>query len=116
MKKRIEYYSFGEIIIDGARYRNDVIIHGERIIEWWRKEGHLVQVEDLDEVLDDRPDILIIGTGYYGAMKVSPGVEGTCSELGIRLIAQTTQEAYRTHNELVENEKLRISTALHLTC
>jgi hypothetical protein len=38
---KIESYRFGEIVIDGRRYSNDVIIYPDRVDgKWWREEGH----------------------------------------------------------------------------
>lgn len=116
MKMRIDDYGFGEITINGAIYKNDIIIHCENIIDWWRRKGHLVQIEDLEEILLDRPDTLIIGKGYYGAMSVSPEVEARCGALGINLIAKTTQEATLLYNRLIEEKQNGVSAALHLTC
>jgi hypothetical protein len=43
----IEQYSFGNMIIDGQKYRRDLkIIHGRMREEWWRKDpmwrGHFI--------------------------------------------------------------------------
>ena len=69
----IESYDFGLIVIKGRRYTSDVIVFPERVIEgWWRKEGHRIYVEDLKEILDrePRPEVLVVGTGYYGIVKI----------------------------------------------
>ncbi|MEN3046971.1 MAG: MTH938/NDUFAF3 family protein [Candidatus Hydrothermales bacterium] len=61
---KIEKYEFGEIIIEGKKYTRDLIIFKDRISEnWWRKEGHSLYMEDLKEVLEFKPEILIIGNG-----------------------------------------------------
>ena len=62
---RIDSYSFGIIMIDGKTYTSDVIVFPERVFSpWWRKEGHFLRMEDLAEVLREKPDIIVIGTGY----------------------------------------------------
>ncbi len=68
---KIDDYDFGRIVIDGKTYTSDVIVYPERLdTSWWRKEGHLLQPEDITEVLDAEPEVLIIGTGYSGCMRV----------------------------------------------
>ena len=113
---RITGYDFGEIAVEGKIYRNDIIIHGEVITEWWRREGHLVEMEDLARVMEEKPPFLVIGTGYYGAMKVSPEVKAACKRYGIELIVEKTRDACRRYNELILKEKLNVSAAFHLTC
>ncbi len=72
---KIEHYSFGKIVIDGKTYTSDLIIYPDRIDpSWWRKEGHLLQIDDLSDVLKENPDLIIIGTGYSGVMRVSEDV------------------------------------------
>ena len=114
----IESYDFGLIVIKGRRYTSDVIVFPERVIEdWWRKEGHRIYVEDLKEILDrePRPEVLVVGTGYYGIVKISPEVETVLKSEGIELVAQPTKEACQTFNKLL-NSNRRIAGVFHLTC
>ena len=114
----IESYDFGLIVIKGRRYTSDVIVFPERVIEgWWRKEGHRIYVEDLKEILDrePRPEVLVVGTGYYGIVKFSPEVETVLKSQGIELVAQPTKEACQTFNKLLKSNR-RIAGAFHLTC
>ena len=112
---QIESYSFGQIVIDGNSYNEDVIVFPDRVrSNWWRKSGHEVCIEDLKEVLEEKPKTLIIGTGAYGAVKVLPETEAHLQAEGIKLITQRTEEAVRLFNELVKTE--RVAAGLHLTC
>ena len=113
----IESYDFGEIIIDRRRYFNDVIIFPDRVKSgWWRREGHKLSIEDLEEVLKERPQILIIGTGYSGLMKVPEEVKERLNSLGIKVIVEPTREACRTYNAIMKSEGKKVIAALHLTC
>ena len=116
----IEQYSFGNLVYKGKTFTRDLIIlfssGKERIISsWWRKEGHYLQVEDLEEVWDFSPDWLVVGTGAYGVMKVSPEVEAKAKELNIKLIALPTAEAVKKFNELLKTSS-KLAGAFHLTC
>ena len=67
----INHYTFGQIAVDGREFLSDLIIFPERVQEnWRRKEGHRLDRDDLQTVLADKPDLLVIGTGRYGQMKV----------------------------------------------
>jgi hypothetical protein len=114
----IESYDFGVAVINGRRYTSDVIAFPERVIDrWWRKEGHRLCLEDLKEILEHKPqpEVLVVGTGYYGAMKVSPDVEKTLKSQGIELVVQPTREACQTFNEHLKSSR-RVAGAFHLTC
>jgi len=111
----IESYGFGRMRINGVTYTSDLIVFPDRVkSDWWRIEGHKLRVEDLEEVLRVKPEILVVGTGYYGFMKVLPKTEKHLQAEGIRLIAEKTEEAYKIYNKLSESN--RVTGAFHLTC
>jgi len=111
----IEGYSFGQIIIDGKRYTSDVIIYPDRVdSRWWRKEGHELSPEDIEGILEEKPEILVVGTGNTGFMKVLPETEAYLKQRNIKLIAERTDKACETYNHLCKSQK--VIAALHLTC
>ncbi len=117
----IENYTFGRIVIDGKTYTHDVIISPEgEYANWWRKEGHRLLPDDLPEILSRSPDILIIGRGASGMMKVAEETESILKEKGIELVVpSTTDEACDEYNRLCRDPAeigKRIVAALHLTC
>ncbi len=112
----IESYRFGEMVVSGRAYRRDLkIIEGKVRPEWWRKEGHLLQPEDLEDVWAARPEILVVGTGASGVMRVDPRTVARAQELGITLEAYPTEKAVRRFNELLR-EGRKVAGAFHLTC
>jgi hypothetical protein len=112
---KTDSYNFGRIIIDGKSYDKDLIIFPSRIeAGWWRKEGHRLHMSDLREVLEAKPDVLVIGTGYYGEMFIPDETRKHVESEGIELIGQNTAEACKTFNHLTESRKA--VAALHLTC
>ncbi len=114
----IDSYDFGVMVINGKRYASDVIVFPEKIIDgWWRREGHKVYTEDLKEILEHKPklEVLVVGTGYYGLVKISPEASEALKSHGIELVAQPTGEAYQTFNKLLKSNK-RVAGAFHLTC
>lgn len=111
----IESYEFGSIKINGKVYNKDLIIFPNRIKEnWWRKEGHRLHIEDIKEVIAEKPEVLIIGTGYYGYMEVLKEVIEKINSLGITLIIEKTKKACKIFNDFYKNKKT--VAALHLTC
>lgn len=112
---RIDSYQFGEIVIDGKTYRSDLLVFPDRVIDsWWRKKGHLLQFEDLTPVLEANPEVLVVGTGYFGIMAVPPGLKQQISGAGIEVCDARTKQAVCIFNSLVGQK--RVIAALHLTC
>ncbi len=110
----IEDYEFGRMVIGGRVYTADLIILGEEILpNWWRREGHSLCPEDLGPVLAARPEVLVIGTGAYGAMDVPYETQKFLEELGIEVIWKPTAEAVDIFNGLTGRKK---AAAFHLTC
>ena len=111
----IESYDFGSIVVDGTKFERDLIIYPDRIDRsWWRKEGHELCVGDIQEIVEAKPEILIVGTGYSGMMRVLPETKQRLASSGIELITSKTEEACKTYNDL--SKPRRIVAALHLTC
>jgi hypothetical protein len=106
------------IVIKGKRYTSDVVIFPDKVlVDWWRREGHSLHVGDLEDVLnaEPQPEVLVVGTGYSGLMKLSHEVEEVLSSRGIKVIDQPTRQACRTFNELLKSGR-RVVAAFHLTC
>jgi len=111
----IDSYDFGEVVINGKRYTLDVIIYPDRVkSDWWRKEGHQLCIDDLEDALDQKPDVIVVGTGNPGLMRVLPETEKLIQAKKIKLIVQPTKEACKTYNRLSSSQK--VIAMLHLTC
>jgi len=111
----IEFYSFGQIIINGVQYTSDLIIYPNHInSNWWRKEGHNLYKEDLEDVIKEKPEIIIVGTGYYGLMKVNLELIEYLESININMIINKTKDACLEYNNIYKDKK--VIAALHLTC
>lgn len=113
---RIDSYSFGVMKISGIEYRSDLIVFPDRIkSNWWRKQGHSLAVEDLNEIFDFKPEVLVVGRGAYGAMEIPASTKQALQKQGIELIAEDTDQAWQVFNEQIEKGKNAVG-AFHLTC
>jgi hypothetical protein len=111
---RIEGYEFGRVLVDGREHHRDLIVLPGRVVaDWWRRDGHGLVLEDLDEVLDELPARLVIGTGAYGRLEPNPETLDALRRRGIEVDALPTGDAVRLYSEL---EPTRAAAALHLTC
>ncbi len=111
----INKYRFGHIIIDGKEYTSDLKIFPDRLKpDWWREQGHRLAISDIQDVLDELPDILIIGTGSAGVMRVPDDVQNEIRNRGIELIIEPTESACNIFNKISKTK--RVVAVLHLTC
>lgn len=112
----IENYEFGAMTVDGVRHGHDLLlVDGNAVADWWRGKGHLLTIMDLSPILIAQPEVLVVGTGRSGAMRLAPGLEESLAERGIELVAQPSPEAWKTYNDLMA-EGRRVAGAFHLTC
>ncbi|MBP8645694.1 MAG: hypothetical protein KBH99_06200 [Syntrophobacteraceae bacterium] len=109
-------YRFGSILIEGKSYHGDLkILEGRVLPDWWRKEGHRVTPEDITDILSARPEILVVGMGEPGRMRVSDTLRALLAEADIQLVEEPTAKAVEIFNRLYREEK-KVAAAFHLTC
>lgn len=119
----IEEYHFGSIIINGKIYNFDIEVRwtGE-VLKWWRKEGHIIDLEDVKRAIEQNPDTIVLGKGAYGACEVTKECKNFIEGKGIKLIIDKTEEAVKTFNIILEESKEeegrqnKVIGLFHLTC
>ena len=83
----ITNFSFGRIVVEGQTLTGDIkIVQGQLVPDWWRRSGHSVEIDDVQDVLASDSDILVIGRGQPGYMKVSPSLRQELEKKSIKLI------------------------------
>jgi len=119
----IEEYHFGSITIGGKIYNQDVEVRWtDEVLEWWREESHVIDVESVKRAVGQNPETVIIGTGESGVAKVTEGAQNFIKEKGIELIIDKTGEATKTFNIIKkeskeeEGEQRKVIGLFHLTC
>lgn len=111
----IDRYEFGLIVIDGQTFSTDLLIWPGRVkSDWWRKEAHLLQLDDVAAALAADPQVLVVGMGEPGKMQVDPALAAYLRDKGVDLMAHPTREACRLINDL--SGKRSLAAALHITC
>lgn len=101
--------------IQGQVFTKDLIILPEQILSpWWRASGHRITVDDLSEVFASSFEILVIGTGYYGLVKIDGEVFERSKHKNFLIITAKTGKAVKLFNENLLTKKT--VGAFHLTC
>jgi len=112
----IDSYSFGHIVVNGKAYHNDIKIIDDAVIpEWWRKSGHVVSPEDVSDLVDARPEYIVIGRGKPGFMKTNSEVKHLFEDKGITLLEEKTAKAVKIFNRL-HREGKKVCAGFHLSC
>jgi hypothetical protein len=113
----IDSTSFGSLTVKGRLYTSDLIIFpdGTVVENWWRIKGHLLQLDDLDTILRTNPELIVIGTGTHGRMRLHPGLAESIGDRGIDLLAEPTPRAIHTFNTKW-SDKVFVAGGFHLTC
>jgi hypothetical protein len=109
------HYSFGNINVDGKEYTHDVIVSGRTVKEWWRNTSHEVSINDVAPVLDEKPQLVIFGTGASGVCRVFPETIEYLEKQGIKALVYHTPEAVKEFNRLSVAQG-GVVGAFHLTC
>ena len=104
--------SFKSITIDSKTYDHDVWVFADGSIKE-RNRNHEFTIEEFQIITRDNPEILIIGTGQYGVVKIREEVFKAAKKRGIELVIDKTPVAIKRFNEI---KGKRIAGAFHTTC
>lgn len=79
---------------------------------WFRDKSHFISIEEVEPLLSPDVEILVIGTGWHGAVRVDPAVQ----EIeGIEVHILRTPAAFELFNEFVSSGR-RVVLIAHSTC
>ena len=109
-------FSFGRIAANGQFFNSDIkIVMGTLVPQWWRKSGHTVEIEDVQDILDSDSETLVIGQGQPGYMRITEALRKQLAKQNIELIEEPTARAVETFNRLLE-EGRKVSGGFHVGC
>jgi len=68
----IKEYRFGLINVDGKEYTEDLEVRWDgKVLPWQRESSHLVGIKDIERAVEENPEVIVIGTGELGLMKIT---------------------------------------------
>lgn len=117
---RIDATEFGAVTIDAKTYEHDVIIRLSGKVEKRRKRlskekywtSHIVSKEEAKFVFEDGCEVLIVGAGQDGNVRLSPEASTYFDKKRCRVILQPTPEAIVSFNRS-RDKKIAL---IHVTC
>jgi hypothetical protein len=90
----------------------DLVIHTDGLPAIRGSKSHFVGLAEVEGLLKERPEVLIIGTGYENMVQVEEQILAMSS---VQVLPLPTPEAVRRYNEL-KGEGKRVAAIVHSTC
>jgi hypothetical protein len=117
---RIDRSEFGSITVDGKTYDHDVMIGLSGRVSKRKKKlskqqygtSHVVSKAEAKAVFEKGSDVIIIGSGHEGNVRLSPEAEDYFAKKRCEVLLQPTQKAIRSFNR---SAKRKIAL-MHVTC
>jgi hypothetical protein len=117
---KIDELTFGSIVIEGKKYRRDVLIFADGMVK--RRKGgflmfgsHKIKKEEIEKLTQGQPETIIVGTGTNGAANIAPDAESWAKGNNLNLLIQPSYDAVAKLNELTEQKK-KVAALIHITC
>jgi hypothetical protein len=117
---RTEEPTFGSVVVEGKKYRRDILVFADGTVKK-RKGGflmfgsHEITRQELGELSQGQPRVVIVGTGTDGAAHIAPEAESWARANNVSLLVQPSYGAVARINEFVEQKK-RVAALIHITC
>ena len=110
----IDGTSFGRIIVNGKCYSHDVWIFTDGSIKR-RDRDHEFTLDEFDLLLEGKPELMVVGTGQSGCVRIDEDAAREANRRGIKIISAVTPNALKLYNEAVKTKR-RVAGAFHVTC
>jgi len=110
---RFGFCRFGLLVYSAIPFPAvDLVIHANGLPAIRGSKAHFVGFAEIEPLLGERPDVLIIGTGYDNMVQVEEGILAMCA---VQVLPLPTPQAVRRYNEL-RGEGKRVAAIVHSTC
>lgn len=114
----ITHLKWGQIEVEGQRYKDAKVFPGGSR-EWdWRETGTQhrpgIQPADVNELLEKGAQVIILGQGMWKRLQVSPQTLEMLQEKGIEVQILQTELAVKLYNQLRETSL--VGGLFHSTC
>ena len=113
MMAKIDNSYFGAIIVNGRKFESDVILDWTGEVRT-KSGSHDFTKADFNDLMMRDPEVIIIGTGTVGNVKVDPSVEVAARLQGVEIISRITPLAIQEFNKHVRKRKA--IAVMHVTC
>lgn len=115
---KINKCGFGRIIVNNEAFSSDVVITDKGIVpSWSREKWHRLMPADLSDIKSLKPKTVVIGTGFFGFMRITKEVRAFFRDNNIQYFAERTSNAVKRFNTLAKDKNITSLVGLfHITC
>jgi hypothetical protein len=119
---KIDSTEFGSITVNGTTYTHDILIQLSGEVVKRKKKlskqhygtSHIISPEEAAFVFEKGCDTLVLGSGQYGNVTLSPEAAEFFEHHGCRVILKPTPDAIETYNKAIR--KAKAIGLFHVTC
>jgi hypothetical protein len=119
----IERFEWGQFQVNGEIHSaegrgvgKDICIVAGEVLPWSARKGHRLTPKMVRAVLRPEVEVLVIGNGVNGAIRVTEKTRQAVKDAGIRmLIIEKTPKACAVYNQLARKGKA-VALLAHGTC
>jgi hypothetical protein len=110
---RFGFCRFGLLVYSAIPFPAvDLVVHANGWPAIRGSKAHFVAFAEIEGLLKEKPDVLIIGTGYDNLVQVA---EKILAMSAVQVLPLPTPQAVRRYNEL-RGEGKRVAAIIHSTC
>jgi len=119
---KINSTEFGSITINGTSYSHDILIRLSGEVDKRKKKlskkyygtSHIISRDEAEFIYEKGCNTLVLGTGQYGNVTLSPEAAEFFKHHDCRMILQPTPDAIETYNNC--RDKTKTIGLFHVTC
>jgi len=111
---RIDSTKFGEVTVDGKTYYSDVRVWWDGRVEM-RESSHTFGMSEFAALLRKKPEVIVLGTGHPGSVKILPEVKQASEDQKIEIFAEPSSRAVEIFNAFIADRKKAVAV-IHVTC
>ena len=117
---KIESFSFGSIVVDGKKYRKDLIFLPDGTVKrrpggFWMFGDHNIKKEEIEELQKAGAESAIVGIGTSSKAIVFDEAKSYSQEANLELSILPSQDAVEKWNQLLGQGK-KVAALIHITC
>ena len=117
---KIDSFSFGSIVVDGKKYRKDLIFLPDGTVKqrkggFWMFGDHNIKREEIEELQKAGAESAIVGIGTSSKANVSPEAKEYAAETRMDLSILPSRDAVDKWNQLLGQGK-KVAALIHITC
>src|SRR3989344_8006502 len=101
----IQEFKLGSFFVDSKHFIGNIKIADNKIRYWDRPDDYTLEMDEIESVLKLSPNVIIIGTGAGGLLKVSDAIKQRILRNNIEIVIDKTQNVINLINSLSKEKK-----------